>query len=181
MSRIGKLPVNIPSGVEVKVKEDNLVEVKGPKGALSRKLPGDMIITIEDGAILVKRPSDEKNHRALHGLTRTLINNMVVGVSEGFQKTLKMVGVGYRASLQGKKLVISAGYSHPVEMEAYENTEIEVPSQDTIIVKGIDKENVGSLAANIRAVRQPEPYKGKGIRYSNEVVKLRPGKTSGKK
>lgn len=180
MSRIGKLPVNIPSGVEVNVKEDNLVEVKGPKGTLSRNLSSEMEISIEDGAVVVKRPSDEKNHRALHGLTRTLINNMVVGVSEGYQKSLKMVGVGYRASMQGKKLVLAAGYSHPVEMEAYENTEIEVPTQDTIIVKGIDKEKVGSLAANIRAVREPEPYKGKGIRYTTEVVKLRPGKTSGK-
>ncbi len=180
MSRIGKLPVNIPSGVEVNVKEDNLVEVKGPKGTLSRNLSSEMEISIEDGAVVVKRPSDEKNHRALHGLTRTLINNMVVGVSEGYQKSLKMVGVGYRASMQGKKLVLAAGYSHPVEMEAYENTEIEVPTQDTIIVKGIDKEKVGSLAANIRAVREPEPYKGKGIRYTTEVVKIRPGKTSGK-
>lgn len=180
MSRIGKLPVNIPSGVEVNVKEGNLVEVKGPKGSLSKRLSSEMEITIEDGNLLVKRPSDAINHRALHGLTRTLINNMVIGVSEGFQKTLKMVGVGYRASMQGKKLVIAAGYSHPVEMEAYENTELEVPTQDTIIVKGIDKEKVGSLAANIRAVREPEPYKGKGIRYSDEVVKLRPGKASGK-
>lgn len=180
MSRIGKLPVNIPSGVEVSVKEGNLVEVKGPKGSLSRNLSPEMEIAIEEGNIVVKRPSDEKNHRALHGLTRTLINNMVVGVSEGYTKTLKMVGVGYRASMQGSKLVIAAGYSHPVEMEPYENTEIEVPSQDTIIVKGIDKEKVGSLAANIRAVREPEPYKGKGIRYTTEVVKLRPGKTSGK-
>ena len=180
MSRIGKLPVNIPSGVEINVKEGNLVEVKGPKGTLSRTLSSEMELSIEDGALIVKRPSDEKNHRALHGLTRTLINNMVVGVSEGYQKTLKMVGVGYRASMQGNKLVIAAGYSHPVEMEAYENTEIEVPTQDTIIVKGIDKEKVGSLAANIRAVREPEPYQGKGIRYTTEVVKLRPGKTSGK-
>ena len=180
MSRIGKLPVNIPSGVEINVKEGNLVEVKGPKGTLSRTLSSEMELSIEDGALIVKRPSDEKNHRALHGLTRTLINNMVVGVSEGYQKTLKMVGVGYRASMQGKKLVLAAGYSHPVEMEAYENTEIEVPTQDTIIVKGIDKEKVGSLAANIRAVREPEPYKGKGIRYTTEVVKIRPGKTSGK-
>lgn len=180
MSRIGKLPVNIPNGVEVNVKEGNLVEVKGPKGSLSRNLSNEMIITIEEGTVLVKRPSDAINHRALHGLTRTLIDNMVVGVSEGFQKTLKMVGVGYRASMQGKKLVLAAGYSHPVEMEAYENTELEVPAQDTIIVRGIDKEKVGSLAANIRAVREPEPYKGKGIRYSNEVVKLRPGKTAGK-
>lgn len=180
MSRIGKLPVNIPNGVEVNVKEGNFVEVKGPKGSLSKQLSSEMEITIEEGSVIVKRPSDEINHRALHGLTRTLINNMVVGVSEGFQKTLKMVGVGYRASMQGKKLVLAAGYSHPVEMEAYENTEVEVPTQDTIVVKGIDKEKVGSLAANIRAVREPEPYKGKGIRYSDEVVKIRPGKTSGK-
>ncbi len=180
MSRIGKLPVNIPNGVEINVKEGNLVEVKGPKGTLSRTLSSEMELSFEDGALIVKRPSDEKNHRALHGLTRTLINNMVIGVSEGYQKILKMVGVGYRASMQGKKLVLAAGHSHPVEMEAYENTEIEVPSQDTIIVKGIDKEKVGSLAANIRAVREPEPYKGKGIRYTTEVVKLRPGKTSGK-
>ncbi len=180
MSRIGKLPVNIPNGVEVLVKEDNVVEVKGPKGTLTRPLPADMLVTLEDGAVVVKRPSEEIKHKALHGLTRTLVNNMVLGVSEGFQKTLKMVGVGYRAQLQGKKLIISAGYSHPVEMEAYENTEIEVPAQDTIIIKGIDKEKVGSLAANIRAVRQPEPYKGKGIRYSDEVVKLKPGKTAGK-
>lgn len=180
MSRIGKLPVNIPGGVQVLIKEDNVVEVKGPKGTLVRQLPADMQITLEDGAVTVTRPSDQKEHRALHGLTRTLINNMVVGVSEGFQKTLKMVGVGYRAQLQGQKLIIAAGYSHPVELEALENTEIEVPSQDTIVVRGIDKEKVGSLAANIRAVRQPEPYKGKGIRYSDEVVKIKPGKTAGK-
>ena len=180
MSRIGKLPVNIPSGVEINIKEDNLVEVKGPKGTLTRQLSPEMEILIEGNEVNIKRPSDEKNHRALHGLTRTLLNNMVVGVSEGYEKTLKMVGVGYRAALQGKKLVLSAGYSHPVEMEAYENTEIEVPSQDTIIVRGIDKEKVGSLAANIRAVREPEPYKGKGIRYTTETVKIRPGKTAGK-
>ena len=179
MSRIGKLPVNIPSGVEIKIKEDNLVEVKGPKGTLTKQLAPEMEIVIEGTEINIKRPSDEKNHRALHGLTRTLLNNMVVGVSEGYEKTLKMVGVGYRAALQGKKLIVSAGYSHPVEMEAYENTEIEVPSQDTIIIRGIDKEKVGSLAANIRAIREPEPYKGKGIRYSTEQVKIRPGKTAG--
>ncbi len=180
MSRIGKLPVNIPSGVEINIKEDNLVEVKGPKGTLTRQLSPEMEILLEGNEVNIKRPSDEKNHRALHGLTRTLLNNMVVGVSEGYEKTLKMVGVGYRAALQGQKLVLSAGYSHPVEMEAYENTEIEVPSQDTIIIRGIDKEKVGSLAANIRAVREPEPYKGKGIRYTTETVKIRPGKTSGK-
>lgn len=180
MSRIGKLPVNIPSGVEINIKEDNLVEVKGPKGTLTRQLSPEMEILLEGNEVNIKRPSDEKNHRALHGLTRTLLNNMVVGVSVGYEKTLKMVGVGYRAALQGQKLVLSAGYSHPVEMEAYENTEIEVPSQDTIIIRGIDKEKVGSLAANIRAVREPEPYKGKGIRYTTETVKIRPGKTSGK-
>lgn len=180
MSRIGKLPVNIPSGVEVNLTEENEISVKGPKGQLTRVLHKDMEVKIEDNQVIVNRPSDDKEHRSLHGLTRTLVNNMVVGVTDGFEKSLKMVGVGYRAQMQGKKLIISAGYSHPVEMEPYENTEIEVPSQDVIVVKGIDKEKVGSLAANIRAVREPEPYKGKGIRYIDEQVKLKPGKAAGK-
>ena len=176
MSRIGKMPVAIPEGVQVTV-ENNKVTVKGPKGSLSREFHNDIIIKTEDSNIIVERPSDQKNHRALHGLTRSLINNMIAGVVGGFQKVLVLEGVGYRAALQGKKLTLTVGYSHPVEFEPPEGTEFEVPAPNRIIVKGIDKELVGQIAANIRAVREPEPYKGKGIRYEDEVVRRKEGKT----
>lgn len=176
MSRIGKQPIVIPEGVTVTL-EGNTVTVKGPKGELTRTFNPVMNITIEDNQVIVTRPNDEKENRALHGTTRSLIANMVEGVSKGFEKTLELVGVGYRAQKQGNKLVLSVGLSHPVEIEPEEGTEIEVPSNTKIIVKGYDKEAVGALASNIRAVRPPEPYKGKGIRYEGERVRLKEGKT----
>lgn len=180
MSRIGRMPVAIPQGVEIKIDSDNIVTTKGPNGQLVKAMSKDMIISIEDGVLTVQRPSDEKEHRALHGLTRALINNMVEGVSKGFQKVLEINGVGYRAAKQGKKLNLTMGYSHPVEMEDPEGITTEVPAPNRIIIKGADKEKVGLHAANIRAVREPEPYKGKGIKYDNEVVRRKEGKT-GKK
>lgn len=177
MSRIGKLPVTIVNGVTITVGEDNTVTVKGPKGQLSEKISHEMILEQADGALTVKRPSDDKRHRALHGLSRTLINNMVVGVTQGYQKTLEIVGVGYRAQVQGDKLTINAGYSHPVEMTAPKGIQFEAPTNNRIVVTGIDKQLVGQVAANIRKVREPEPYKGKGIRYQNEVVRRKEGKT----
>ncbi|PJW13572.1 50S ribosomal protein L6 [Geobacillus sp. Manikaran-105] len=176
MSRVGKKPIEIPAGVTVTV-NGNTVTVKGPKGELTRTFHPDMTITVEGNVITVTRPSDEKHHRALHGTTRSLLANMVEGVSKGYEKALELVGVGYRASKQGKKLVLNVGYSHPVEIEPEAGLEIEVPSQTKIIVKGADKQRVGELAANIRAVRPPEPYKGKGIRYEGELVRLKEGKT----
>lgn len=179
MSRIGKQPITVPAGVDVQV-EGNNVRVKGPKGQLERQLHQDMIIKYEDGRLLVERPSDNKMHRGLHGLTRTLINNMVLGVTTGFHKNLELVGVGYRASKQGSKLVLAVGYSHPVEIEPEAGIEIEVPAPTKVSVKGLDKEKVGALAAVIRAVREPEPYKGKGIRYEGEIVRRKAGKAGGK-
>jgi len=179
VSRIGRKPIPVPQGVEVKV-EGNTVTVKGPKGSLTREFHPDMKITFDGSQILVERPSDEKEHKALHGLTRTLINNMIVGVTSGYQKSLELVGVGYRAAKQGRKLVLTVGYSHPVEMDPPEGIEVEVPAQNQIIVKGIDKELVGNFAATIRAVREPEPYKGKGIKYTDEVIRRKAGKTGGK-
>lgn len=176
MSRIGKLPVPIPDGVDVQLGDDNHIKVKGPKGELERQLHQDMIIKIEDGKVIVQRPSDSKKHKSLHGLTRTLIKNMIEGVTQGFQKSLELEGVGYRATKQGQKLVLAVGYSHPVEIVPPKGLEIEVPSPNKIIVKGIDKEKVGALAANIRAVREPEPYKGKGIRYEGEYIRRKVGK-----
>ncbi len=181
MSRIGKMPITIPAGVDVKVSGENEVTVKGPNGTLSRVLHKDMKITVDAGVITVERPSDVKEHRSLHGLTRTLINNMVVGVTEGFQKTLEINGVGYRAAMQGKKLALTLGYSHPVEYEAPEGITLEVPSPNTIIVKGSNKEVVGETAAKIREYRLPEPYKGKGIKYADEVIRRKEGKTGAKK
>lgn len=177
MSRIGLKAIEVPEGVDVKL-EGSTVTVKGPKGTLSRKLHADMIINIDDKIVTVARPSDQKQHRALHGTTRSLIGNMVEGVSNGFQKQLEMIGVGYRAAKQGEKLVVSAGYSHPVEIDAISGIEIEVPKNTEIIIKGIDKELVGAVAANIRAIRPPEPYKGKGIRYAGEQVRRKEGKTA---
>lgn len=182
MSRIGKVPITVPPGVEVQL-DGNLIRVKGPKGTLERRLHPDMQVSIANGKIEVKRPSDEKVHRALHGLTRTLIANMVAGVTQGFEKRLEIQGVGYRAAKQGNKLVLTVGYSHPVEIETPPNIEIEVPAPNKITVRGIDKEKVGQVAAAIRSVREPDPYQGKGIRYEGEYVRLRAGKAgkAGKK
>ena len=179
MSRIGRLPVVVPAGVTVEVKENNYVVVKGSKGTLERNLPVEMDIKVEDGQVIVTRPNDLKKMKSLHGLTRTLIHNMVVGVSEGYQKVLEVNGVGYRAQKQGKKLVLSLGYSHPVEMEDPEGLETTVDG-NKITVKGINKEKVGQYAAEIREKRKPEPYKGKGIKYADEVIRRKVGKT-GKK
>ena len=179
MSRIGRLPVVVPAGVTVEVKENNYVVVKGSKGTLERNLPVEMDIKVEDGQVVVTRPNDLKKMKALHGLTRTLIHNMVVGVSEGYQKVLEVNGVGYRAQKQGKKLVLSLGYSHPVEMEDPEGLETTVDG-NKITVKGISKEKVGQYAAEIREKRRPEPYKGQGIKYADEVIRRKVGKT-GKK
>ena len=179
MSRIGRLPVVVPAGVTVEVKENNYVVVKGSKGTLERNLPVEMDIKVEDGQVVVTRPNDLKKMKALHGLTRTLIHNMVVGVSEGYQKVLEVNGVGYRAQKQGKKLVLSLGYTHPVEMEDPEGLETTVDG-NKITVKGISKEKVGQYAAEIREKRAPEPYKGKGIKYADEVIRRKVGKT-GKK
>lgn len=179
MSRIGKLPVSIPSSVTVTL-DNNTVTVKGPKGTLSQKINNDMIISVENGKLTVARPSDSKEHKALHGLSRTLINNMVVGVTDGFSKNLEIIGVGYRAQKQGTKLVMNLGYSHQVEIEEPAGIEIVVPASTKITVKGIDKQQVGAVAADIRSKRSPEPYKGKGIRYEGEYVKHKEGKT-GKK
>ena len=180
MSRIGKLPVKIDTGVTITVDDSNVVTVKGPKGTLSQQMHPDMQIEQDNGVLTVKRPSDDKAHRALHGLTRSLIHNMVVGVTAGFEKKLEIVGTGYRAQLQGKNLVLNMGFSHPVEFQPPEGISFEVPAPNKISVKGIDKQAVGQVAANVREVRPPEPYKGKGIRYEGEVVLRKEGK-AGKK
>jgi large subunit ribosomal protein L6 len=180
MSRIGRLPIEIPQGVEIKIADDNTVSVKGPKGQLVKKMNEEINIAIVDGQVVVTRPSDQKMHRALHGLTRALVNNMVEGVSKGFDRFLEINGVGYRAAKSGKKLTLTMGYSHPVEMEDPEGITTEVPAPNRVVVKGADKEKVGIHAANIRAVRKPEPYLGKGIKYSDEVIRRKEGKT-GKK
>ncbi|MDA7028258.1 50S ribosomal protein L6 [Bacillus sp. CLL-7-23] len=177
MSRVGKKLLEIPSGVTVTL-NDNTVTVKGPKGELTRTFHPDMKIKIEDNVLTVERPSDNKEHRALHGTTRSIIGNMVEGVSKGFERGLELVGVGYRASKSGNKLVLNVGYSHPVEIVPEQGIEIEVPSQTKVVVKGTDKERVGATAANIRAVRSPEPYKGKGIRYEGEMVRRKEGKSA---
>ena len=179
MSRIGRLPIDIPAGVEVKIEEGNKVTVKGPKGTLEKCLPVEMTIKQEDNQVVVTRPNDLKKMKSLHGLTRSLIANMITGVSEGYEKKLEINGVGYRAQKQGKKLVLSLGYSHPVEMEDPEGIETKVDG-NKIIVSGISKEKVGQFAAEIRDKRRPEPYKGKGIKYDTEVIRRKVGKT-GKK
>ena len=180
MSRIGRAPIEIPAGVTVKVGDDNLVQVKGPKGELSRKIRPEMKITVEGNVLTVTRPSDIKEHRSLHGLSRTLINNMVVGVTTGFSKNLEINGVGYRAAKQGNNLNLSLGYSHPILVEPPKGIEFDVPSATSIIVKGIDKELVGAMAAKIRGYRQPEPYKGKGIKYAGEHIRRKEGKAGAK-
>ncbi|MBO4864114.1 MAG: 50S ribosomal protein L6 [Eubacterium sp.] len=179
MSRIGKMPIAVPAGVTVEIAENNKVTVKGPKGELSRTLASEMEIKQDGDTITVTRPNDLKRNRALHGLTRTLLNNMIIGVTDGFTKTLEVNGVGYRAAKQGNKLVLNLGYSHPVEMEDPEGLESKV-EDNKIIVSGIDKEKVGQYAAEIRSTRAPEPYKGKGIKYDYEVIRRKVGKT-GKK
>ena len=175
MSRIGRQPIPLPDGVEVQL-ETGLVRVKGPKGELEERVSRDMTVEQDNGSIVVKRPSDRGEHRALHGLTRSLINNMVQGVTDGFEKRLEIQGVGYRAQLQGKKLVMSLGYSHPVEIEAPEGIDFEVPAPTQGVVRGISKQLVGETAANIRKQRPPEPYKGKGVRYQGEYVARKVGK-----
>lgn len=180
MSRIGKLPVALPEGVVFTVTDSNVVTVKGPKGTLTKELSKVVNIALQENNVVITRPNDEKISRAHHGLTRALLNNMVIGVTTGFQKTLELVGVGYKATKVGTKLVLNVGYSHPVEFDAPVGIEFEVPTQTVIIVKGNSKEDVGQMAAVIRDVRKPEPYKGKGIRYQNEVVRRKEGKT-GKK
>ncbi|MCR4605770.1 MAG: 50S ribosomal protein L6 [Eubacterium sp.] len=177
MSRIGRMPIAVPAGVTVDIAENNQVTVKGPKGELSRKLASEMKIEKDGEEIKVTRPNDLKKMKSLHGLTRTLIYNMIVGVTEGYEKKLEVNGVGYRAAKQGKKLTLNLGYSHPVEMEDPEGLEVTVDGQNLIIVKGIDKEKVGQYAAEIREKRPPEPYKGKGIKYDYEVIRRKAGKT----
>lgn len=179
MSRIGKAPIQIPAGVEIKL-EGNLVQVKGPKGELSREISKDMLVAIEDGALRVSRPTDEREHKALHGLTRSLINNMVEGVTKGYTRNLELVGTGYRAAKTGTNLTLSVGYSHPVVVEPPQGIEFTVPAQNQVVVSGINKEVVGQVAANIRAVRPPEPYLGKSIKYAGERIRRKEGKT-GKK
>ena len=180
MSRIGRMPIAVPAGVTVDIAENNKVTVKGPKGTLERVLASEMTIEKDGDTIVVKRPNDLKKMKSLHGLTRTLLNNMIIGVTDGYQKVLEINGVGYRAAKQGSKLVLSLGYSHPVEMEDPEGLEVVVEDQNKVIVKGIDKEKVGQYAAEIREKRAPEPYKGKGIKYADQVLRRKVGKT-GKK
>ena len=180
MSRIGKAPITLPSGVDVQV-VDRTITVKGPKGALSREIPGQIEITIDDGVLLCTRPNDERQQRAQHGLTRSLVNNMVIGVTDGFKKQLEIVGVGYRAEAQGPNaLRLNLGFSHPVNVTAPDGITFEVPAPTQVTVNGIDKEVVGQVAANIRSIRKPEPYKGKGVRYAGERILRKAGK-AGKK
>ena len=179
MSRIGKAPIEIPAGVDVTITGQH-VTVKGPKGTLSRVLPGEIIVRKEDSTLLVERPNDERQNRSLHGLSRTLVSNMVIGVTDGFSKELEIVGVGYRAEAQGANLRLALGFSHPVNVPAPDGITFEIPVQTRIIIKGIDKELVGQVAANIRSIRKPEPYKGKGVRYAGERILRKAGKT-GKK
>lgn len=180
MSRIGRAPITVPAGVEIKVDDTNTVTVKGPKGTLTGVMHPDMEIAVEDNTITVKRPSDNKDHRSLHGLTRTLVANMVQGVNEGFKKELEVNGVGYRVAKEGKKLVMNLGFSHQVVVEEIEGITVDVPAPNKIIVSGIDKQLVGQFAADVRKKRVPEPYKGKGIKYADEVVRRKEGKTGAK-
>ena len=180
MSRIGRAPITIPAGVELNITEGNHVTVKGPKGTLERQLAPQMSLEVEGNVVHVKRSNDEKQNRALHGLTRTLLNDMVVGVTDGFSKTLEIQGVGYRAAKEGKNLVMNLGFSHQVIIPETEDIQIEVPDANHVVIKGIDKQKVGQFAADTRKKRPPEPYKGKGIRYQGEVVRIKEGKTGAK-
>ena len=180
MSRIGRAPITVPAGVEVKVSENNHITVKGPKGTLERDLVPQMNIEIDAGVIRVTRPDDSKENRSLHGLTRTLVDNMVVGVTQGFEKKLEINGVGYRAVKEGKNLVLNIGYSHQVTVAETDDIQIEVPDANHVVIKGIDKQKVGQFAADVRGKRPPEPYKGKGIKYDYEVVRRKEGKTGAK-
>ena len=181
MSRIGKKPIEIPASVKVDIAQDGTVTVKGPKGTLTQQLSGKMTITQEENVIHITRPNDEKENRALHGLTRALLHNMVVGVTDGYKKTLEVNGVGYRAAKDGNKLVLNIGYSHTVEVPEIDGITIEVPQPNQIVVSGCDKQKVGQFAAEIREKRPPEPYKGKGIKYADEVIRRKVGKTGAKK
>ena len=181
MSRIGRAPIAIPAGVEIKVEDNNVVTVKGPKGTLTKQFNANMAIAMDNGVVTVSRPNDAKENRALHGLTRTLINNMVVGVTTGYKKELDVNGVGYRVAKEGNKLVMNLGYSHQVIMEERDGITIEVPGPNKIIINGCDKEKVGQFAAEVREKRPPEPYKGKGIKYVDEVIRRKAGKTGAKK
>ena len=181
MSRIGRAPISIPAGVEIKVEDNNVVTVKGPKGTLTQQFNPNMTIAVEGAVITVSRPNDAKENRALHGLTRTLISNMIVGVTEGYKKELDVNGVGYRVAKEGTNLVMNLGYSHQVIMSEIEGISIEVPGPNKIIISGCDKQAVGQFAAEVREKRPPEPYKGKGIKYSDEVIRRKVGKTGAKK
>ena len=181
MSRIGRAPITIPAGVEVKVSDENVVTVKGPKGTLAQPINKDITVTVEGNVVHLTRSSDEPKVRALHGLSRTLIHNMVVGVTEGYKKELEINGVGYRATKEGKKLVMNLGYSQQVVMEETDDIKIDVPAPNRIVISGIDKQMVGQFAADVRKKRPPEPYKGKGIRYVGEVIRRKEGKTGAKK
>jgi large subunit ribosomal protein L6 len=177
MSRIGRTPVPVPTGVEITI-EGRELTVKGPKGTLERRLPGDISVRHEGAEVIVERPDDERENRALHGLVRSLVNNMVLGVSQEFSKELEIIGVGYRANMQGSTLDLALGFSHPVRVDAPDGISFEVPAPNRIVVRGIDKEKVGQVAADIRAIRKPEPYKGKGVRYLGEYVARKAGKTA---
>ena len=181
MSRIGRMPITVPAGVEVTIAENNVVTVKGPKGTLTQQLEPSMTLKQEGAEILVSRPNDAKENRALHGLTRALLHNMVVGVSEGFKKELEINGVGYRAAKEGNELVMNLGYSHPVKMAEIDGITIDVPAQNKIVISGADKQKVGQFAAEVREKRPPEPYKGKGIKYADETIRRKVGKTGAKK
>ena len=181
MSRIGRTPITVPAGVEIKIEENNHVTVKGPKGTLERSLAPSMKIELADGVLTVSRPDDTKDSRSMHGLTRTLLSNMVEGVTKGFKKELSVQGVGYKVAKDGSKLTMNIGYSHQVVVEDNADITIEAPNANTIVINGIDKQKVGQFAADVRKKRPPEPYKGKGIRYANEVVRHKEGKTGAKK
>ncbi len=181
MSRIGRMPIEVPAGIDVKIGENNEVTVKGPQGTLTQTMSAEMVIKQDGNTITVERPSDQKEYRALHGLTRTLISNMIEGANTGFKKELQINGVGYRAQKQGNKLIMNLGYSHQVEMEEIDGIKIDVPQPNQIIISGPDKQKVGQFAANVREKRPPEPYKGKGIKYIDETIRRKEGKAGSKK